>query len=376
MTTTSSAIDGSGQDSLDRIERIERPEPIVKAEALAYVIFERRDVPEMTRFLRDFGFLPVEGAWGGSHYFRGHGPSPYLVVIEESERDHFKGIGLTARSAEDFEHFAAAVGVASAPAQAPGGGVRVRVTDPGGLQVDLVHGAAKLPELPTRDRLVPVNIPARRQRVNEGVRTALEPSPIFRIGHVVLERPDFGQAAQWYMRHFGLIPSDVQAFPSGKLGLGFFRLDRGAEPSDHHTVAILGGAKTGVLHVAFETFDLESVGQGHQYLRARGWTPYWGIGRHMLGSQLFDYWKDSAGDEWEHYADGDVLDAAQPTGYHWLTRGGLWAWGDDLPDSMRPDVPLDRLEDLHAAGAFGDLPLEKARDLFTALQVQPRPWMR
>jgi hypothetical protein len=203
----------------------------------------------------------------------------------------------------------------------------VRLTDPGGLQVDLVHGVTKVPELPTRDRLPPVNIPSRRQRVNEGVRTALEPSPIFRIGHVVLERLDFMEAAQWYMRHFGIIASDVQAFPSGKLGLGFFRLDRGAKPADHHTVAILGGAKTGILHVSFETFDLESVGQGHQYLRARGWTPYWGIGRHMLGSQLFDYWKDSVGDEWEHYADGDVLDATVPTGYHWLTRGGLWAWG-------------------------------------------------
>jgi hypothetical protein len=273
--TKNKVNDGSEQASLDKMERLERPEPIIKADALAYVIFERRDVPEMTRFLRDFGFLPVEGAWGGSHYFRGHGSSPYLVAIQESDRDYFKGIGLTARSAKDLEHFAVAVGVASVQAEGPGGGRRVRLADPGGLQVDLVHGVTKVPELPTRDRLPPVNIPSRRQRVNEGVRTALEPSPIFRIGHVVLERLDFMEAAQWYMRHFGIIASDVQAFPSGKLGLGFFRLDRGAKPADHHTVAILGGAKTGILHVSFETFDLESVGQAHQYLRARGWTPYW-----------------------------------------------------------------------------------------------------
>jgi hypothetical protein len=48
-----------------------------------------------------------------------------------------------------------------------------------------------------------------------------------------------------------------------------------------------------------------------------------------------------------------LMNADYPTGYSPLTRGGLWAWGDDLPDSMRPDVPLDQIEQIHAAGGSG-----------------------
>src|SRR6266702_7292843 len=89
--------------------------------------------------------------------------------------------------------------------------------------------------------------------------------------------------------------------------------DLASPPADHHSLALLCGPAAKLLHVSFETLDLESVGQGHQYLRAAGWNHYWGIGRHILGSQVFDYWKDPAGDEWEHYADGDVMNADYPT---------------------------------------------------------------
>ena len=39
----------------------------------------------------------------------------------------------------------------------------------------------------------------------------------------------------------------------------------------------------------------------------------WGIGRHVLGSQLFDYWFDPDGFEYEHYTDGDVFTADHET---------------------------------------------------------------
>jgi hypothetical protein len=29
---------------------------------------------------------------------------------------------------------------------------------------------------------------------------------------------------------------------------------------------------------------------GHQWLEQHGYTNCWGVGRHLLGSQLFDYW--------------------------------------------------------------------------------------
>lgn len=34
--------------------------------------------------------------------------------------------------------------------------------------------------------------------------------------------------------------------------------------------------------------DTETL--GHNWLAKKGWTNCWGVGRHVLGSQIFDYW--------------------------------------------------------------------------------------
>ena len=118
------------------------------------------------------------------------------------------------------------------------------------------------------------------------------------------------------------------------------------------------------MHVSTETLDIDAVGQGQQYLRGRGWQHHWGVGRHILGSQFFDYWKDPSGDEWEHYADGDLLTSDFPTGYWKLGLGTLWAWGHDLPDGLVPA----------AAPPFSASALE--HDLYRALSAPARPWLR
>ena len=61
----------------------------------------------------------------------------------------------------------------------------------------------------------------------------------------------------------------------------------------------------------------------------------WGIGRHILGSQLFDYWHDPDGCQFEHYADGDLFTADYETRYSPFEPGSIWAWGDDAPAEMR-----------------------------------------
>jgi hypothetical protein len=343
---------------------IERPEPIVRADAVAHVVFERNDMAKMEQFLVDFGFELCGDASGKSRYFRGYGTLPYCVEIIPSERDAFVGFALAASSADDLRSLADAEGVEIESCDGPGGGMRVRLRDPDGRRVDLIHGFTDVEAMKTRAPQLAVNTPTKKLRVNEPVRTPVQPAPVFRIGHVVLQTTSFDLTAGWYMRRFGFIPSDINYLSDGSPALGFFRFNRGAEPSDHHSLAILEGPEPTLLHISTETLDIEAVGQGHQYLRAQGWTPHWGIGRHKLGSQVFDYWKDSVGDEWEHYADGDVMTDQFPTGYHKLNRGGLWSWGSDIPESMRP-----------SESAGEDAP-PKVKAFIEALLEQPRPWLR
>lgn len=350
-------------------------EPIIRADAMGFVRFTRRDPDRMESFLQDFGLTRVD-APGKTRFYRGAGTQAFLVEVTPSDHDGMVGFGVKVDSEAQLDTLAGATGLVVEEMTAPGGGRRIRLIDPDGLHVDVVYGAADVQTSGAARAVPDVNTPWTKGRVNATVRTPLQPSPIFKLGHIVLQRPDFDRAIQWYMRHLGLIPSDVQVLANGQPALAFCRFDRGQEPADHHSVALLNGPATDLMHVAFETLDIDAVGQGHQYLRSKGWTPFWGIGRHNLGSQFFDYWKDPIGNEWEHYADGDVMDSTYPTGYHALGRGTLWAWGDDLPDSMRPDLPLEALEEVHASGAFGAMPLDQVRHLMSAMQAPPRPWLR
>lgn len=122
--------------------------------------------------------------------------------------------------------------------------------------------------------------------------------------------------------------------PDGALVGSFMRLDRGDEPTDHHTLFVAMGLESKVDHVAFEVVDLDAVEMGQQVLLANRYRHAWGVGRHLLGSQIFDYWRDPWGQKHEHYADGDLFDSSQEPGYHLLDRQGLYQWGPDLPDDF------------------------------------------
>ena len=196
-----------------------------------------------------------------------------------------------------------------------------------------------------------------------------------KLGHLVLETPDFDRSARWYMDMLGFIPSDVMCLADGTPVGSFMRLDRGDEPSDHHTLFVATGLESKVDHVAFEVVDLDAVEMGQQILMAKRYRHAWGVGRHFLGSQIFDYWRDPWGQKHEHYADGDLFDAAQPPGYHVLDRAGLYQWGPDLPDDFI-DAKLTPRQLLNVLKlAVTDRPrLKKMLALKSSVAKPARPW--
>jgi len=145
----------------------------------------------------------------------------------------------------------------------------------------------------------------------------------------------------------------------------FFRLDRGAEPTDHHTLALAQGVLPVYSHSAYEVVDADAVGMGQRVLRERRHKHAWGIGRHILGSQIFDYWCDPFGDKHEHYCDGDVLTADQPMGVHAVSRHAMSQWGQVMPrDFTRPKLSPRALYAISQNLAHSpDLSLGKLREL-------------
>ena len=93
--------------------------------------------------------------------------------------------------------------------------------------------------------------------MNDTQRPALEPPQITKLGHS-RDRPTSRRSARWYMDTLGFIPSDVMCLPEGTPIGAFMRLDRGDEPTDHHTLFVALALKSKVDHVAFEVVDLDS----------------------------------------------------------------------------------------------------------------------
>ncbi|MCZ6455220.1 MAG: catechol 1,2-dioxygenase, partial [Alphaproteobacteria bacterium] len=88
----------------------------------------------------------------------------------------------------------------------------------------------------------------------------------------------------------------------------------------------------GLNHVSFEVQDFDDVVMGHEYLKNTGkYDHVWGLGRHILGSQIFDYWKDPWGRVHEHWTDSDTLNNEYGTRMVPASEGLGSQWGEDPP---------------------------------------------
>jgi catechol 2,3-dioxygenase-like lactoylglutathione lyase family enzyme len=308
--------------------------PTVKAHDVAYVRFRAPDLGRMRDFLRDFGL--VDAAQTADRLFmRGHGTAPFIHATRRGEPG-FDGFGIWLKSLDDLHHLAEAESRPVEPLAAPGGGWMVRLADPDGYTVEAVCGQQMVAPLPVKPH-VPWNQGGLYPRQSIVRRVEQGASHVLRLGHVVLGVADFRRSEAWYKQRFGFVTSD-EIHPAPDVAIGaFMRCDRGDQPCDHHTLFLLQRpGPPEFMHSAFEVADFDDLMAGHQHLRARDYCQHWGVGRHFLGSQIFDYWRDPWGHEIEHWTDGDRLLAADGGGIATLAELMGVQWGEAMPPIPRP----------------------------------------
>jgi catechol 2,3-dioxygenase-like lactoylglutathione lyase family enzyme len=305
---------------------------LIKIEDVAFVRFRTPDLGSMRSFLKDFGLVPAQASHSRL-VMRGSGPNPVLHVTELGEPG-FAGVAFRAGSLADLERLAGAESASVDNLDLPGAGHVVVLSDPDGHRVEVVAGqsAATPLALPPAQ---PWNLAKHRLRLRVAKRVPAGPAHVVRLGHVVLNVSDFRRSERWYKERFGFITSDeVQVSPEFALG-AFLRCDRGDTPTDHHTLFLAQSPKgPGFNHAAFEVADLDDLMLGHERLKSAGRQLEWGVGRHILGSQVFDYWRDPWGHTLEHWTDGDLFTAAD--GSHVATLQDLLGvqWGPPAPPTM------------------------------------------
>ncbi len=302
--------------------------PVIKVRDLAWLEFEKPDLVRAEAFARAFGFTTVVHTSDELHV-RGTDSGSPCLVFRRGTSSRFVGPAFAAQDDTDVGRLAAATGARITPLPDALGGVAVTLTDPNGGPVRVVAGTHPLAELPGQ-RPQTLNFGHDLRRTNATQRPPREPARVQRLGHVVLQRTKYIQTLNWYLDHFGLIVSDFLYYPGQRDRgpvMSFIRCDRGSTPTDHHTLAMVLGPSNRYVHSAYQVCDLDAIAAGGEYLRELGYRRSWGIGRHIQGSQIFDYWRDPDGFMVEHFSDGDMFDATLEPGWAPMTASGLAQWG-------------------------------------------------
>ncbi len=294
---------------------------------LLYVRFQIPDLEQQADFLRDFG-MQVQVA-DGQLLARGTDTDPCIYIAQEGEAK-FIGVGFEALSEADLQALADHDGVDVVPCPLPGGGRMITLTDPDGFQVEVVCGQEPAEPLPVSLRNA-VNDAVQQPRLGARVALPENPTTVKRLGHCVMMVTDFRVSEAWYKERFGLLTSDeVYAGAVDNVIGAFLRCNRGDMHVDHHTLFLVGAGKPGFNHAAFEVLDWDTLMSGHYLLQESGYTHSWGVGKHLLGSQVFDYWKDPNGFSMEHFTDGDLVNESfgshkapieTALGNHWGPQG-------------------------------------------------------
>ena len=306
---------------------------MIHAKEVAYVRYSAPDLDAMQEFLIDFG-LQTAVRTADRLYMRTAGSAPFVHVTELGDIRSV-GLGLVASSEGDLHTLATHFHAEVKDNPEPGGGKIVTIRDIEGYQVDVVHGMTPSEPIPVRK---PIPLNASNEAVRFGRTQALEPGPshLIKIGHVVLKGPNFPAQLDFYRTVFGFQISDSYfAQNENNMIAAFMHCGLGKHYTDHHSLALIADAKVVIEHSAYEVIDWDDLIIGNAHLASKGYKHSWGVGRHIYGRQIFDYWRDPFGNKLEHETDGDLVNEDYVPEHRHISAEELSQWGPPLnPDFM------------------------------------------
>ena len=162
--------------------------PLIKVTDLAYGRLRSPDLDVAEEFLTQFGMERAERT-PSALYMRGTDPAHHIHVTEKGEPG-FVGLAYYAPSLDDLKRLAKTPGASAVEAiDEPGGGKRVRLREPNGYQIEVVHGIK--PHKAILVKRQPLNLGNDGlKRAGAPMRLPKGPSRVKRIGHGVMAAPN------------------------------------------------------------------------------------------------------------------------------------------------------------------------------------------
>lgn len=290
--------------------------PGIKILDIAYPRIRVPDLDAMEVFLTEFGMIRAART-ENALYMRGTGNAHHLHITERGEPG-FVSLAYYARSEEDLHRIADHPDAVTAvhDINEPGGGRRVLLKEPNnGFNIEIVHGIAGVPELPVAYRH-PNWSDDVMETIGNVERLRFGPAHVKRLSHGVVCTPHLKPTLYWFRDTLGLLCTDefYQGDRDNIIG-GFYRLDRGDEPVDHHVLNVYWNkSKKGLQHASFVVADVEDLLIGHSHLtRLNKWHHERGVGYHPPGGQIFDYWINEFGQMHELYLPTQQFTSSDPS---------------------------------------------------------------
>ncbi len=306
----------------------------IKVSDIAYGRLRSPDLDQMEEFLTEFG-MERSDRTNDALYMRGTDPQHHIHITEKGD-PAFIGFAYHVDSEDDLARIADTPGATGIEnMDEPGGGKRVRLTEPNGYQIEVVHGMEKVDPIPVRRQRLNMADDS-LERAGELMRIHVGRARVKRMGHGVMGSPKLDETVGWFRDNLGMICSDdIYAGEKDNIIGSFNRCDRGDEYVDHHVFFCIKGETAGLNHFSFEVHDIDDVFTSHEYLRDLDkYEHMWGIGRHLLGSQVYDYWAGPWGRVHEHWSDSDRLNVANGSNLLSAEEGLRSQWGEPPPQKF------------------------------------------
>lgn len=285
-------------------------EPSFKVSEIAWGRMYAPDLDVMEAFLLDFGMVRAART-RDALYMRGTDPFHHLHVTHKGD-PRFGGFAYWVEDDADLARAARLPGASGIEhIDEPGGGRRVRLTEPNGYQIEIVHGVDAVEPLPLAR--APLNTGAEpRKRTGGFLKLERGPAHVKRLGHGGFSTPRFEETRRWFREMLGMISTDeMYRGDPANVSTSFSRLDRGEVFVDHHVLLVRKNERAGLHHISYEVQDVDDLFLGHQHLKRQGKYEHMaGVSRIAVGGQITDFWLDPWNRMHEHWSDIDRLNVA------------------------------------------------------------------
>jgi len=281
------------------------------------------DLAEAEKFLVAFG-LRVDHRPHGLDVYASASEHVWVRVVPGPKKSfEFLSVGCYA---EDFDQICRQIrdaGGVTAEPHAVGSTDGFWFRDPDGTLVQLMVAPKMMPD--AKSMMDDCNVPAGIQGAS--FRSTMKRVSPTRLAHMLLFTPDVDRAIAFYEQGLGVKVADrsldIVAFTYARHGC------------DHHLIAFLKSNGRGIHHTSWDMNSFEELGIGSAQMRHAGYTHQWGVGRHVLGSNYFNYVQDGFGKWWEYNCHIDYIPAGVPwQGGDHDPENALYLWGPDLPSDF------------------------------------------